>query len=162
MKVVAGRWCYRLLLVGLMSTPLTACGDSGMADPEGFFHAHRAELQQVVQDLSASGISWVGGSTPYLRARKVYASELDAVLYKQLQKFIARHDVLSIVIGHEDKAPWRLDMVSFRVRITNEAGFQVIYVIQYTPPNVKYSTPFENEACRILEAPSWRLCWRPA
>ncbi len=86
MKVVAGRWCYRLLLVGLMSTPLTACGDSGMADTEGFFHAHRAELQQVVQDLSASGISWVGGSTPYLRARKVYASELDAVLYKQLQK----------------------------------------------------------------------------
>ncbi len=141
---------------------LKSCEKQGVADPEGFFHAQRQALEQVVQDLSNSGISGVWVSTPYQRADKHYVLETDEALYKKLQGFLDKHDVLSIAALREKPARLQLRKVIFTVLIDRTSGREILYAISYTPPDLEYSTPFENESCRILEAPSWRLCWRPA
>ena len=141
---------------------LKRCEKEGVADPEGFFRAQRAELEQVVQNLSSSGISAVRVSTPYRDARKRYVSESDAALYQQLQGFLDKQDIRSIIVLREKFPLLQLREVSFTVLIDRTSGREIIYDINFTVPGQDYSALFENETCRILEAPSWRLCWRPA
>ncbi len=141
---------------------LKSCEKQGVADPEGFFHAQRAELEQAVQELSSSGISEVRVSTPYRDADKDYVLESDDALYNRLQGFLEKHDVLSIAVLREKPPLLRLREVFFNVLIDGSSGREIIYDISYTPPGRDYFALFENESCRILESPSWRLCWRPA
>ena len=141
---------------------LKSCEKEGVAEPEGFFHAQRSELEQAVQYLSGSGISEVRVSTPYRDTRKRYVSESDAALYQQLQGFLDKHDMLTIGVLREKSPSLLLREVSFTVLIDRTSGREIIYDINFTAPGQDYSALFENETCRILEAPSWRLCWRPS
>ncbi|MBX3454579.1 hypothetical protein [Ferrovibrio sp.] len=166
LKILRYLWYGFLGLVALcvlgVFLLLKSCEKQGVADPEGFFHAQRAELEQAVQELSSSGISEVRVSTPYRDADKDYVLESDDALYQQLQGFLDKHDMLTIGVLREKSLSLQLREVSFTVLIDRTSGRAIIYDINYTPPGRDYSALFEDETCRILEAPSWRLCWRPA
>ncbi len=155
------KWLLALPVLVLMAHGLSLCANPGESDPEAYFKKNRAEIEALVQRLSASRLSIISTREISLGVNTAVGPE-DMPTYEAARRFLKRKGGLVIQILRENDPeaaqPRLFDILARQeIRYKSFRSFLLVFARRESDLAVFYGSP-PDTICRPLDVAHWYLC----